>query len=212
VLKRIGLFALGLLGVLSVFFVHSWYKDWRHRDEVARQALEVIRQEIAESSALASLGDINIDPTDVTLEKLNEVLQRPGHEISDRPKNSKSIAIGWACGGDFCTVRAFFLAPRSGQVTLSAVPVELWISNTSFGRPFVGSIGGIHLGDPTEKLLAICKQNGYTSHNRINRISWNKDWDVRWIAKDDKITSLFFFNMTLLNRAQAELRELERKP
>ena len=68
--KKLGLFVLGLLGVLSLFFLHSWYKDSRRRNEVARQALGVIRQEMAESTALASLGDIDIDPAEITLKKL----------------------------------------------------------------------------------------------------------------------------------------------
>jgi len=48
-------------------------------------------------------------------------------------------------------------------------------------------------------------------YNGADRISWNKDWDVRWTAKDDKVTSLFFFNMTLMNSAQVKPVEFEEK-
>jgi hypothetical protein len=149
---------LGLLGVAGAFFLYPWYKNYRRQVPEGAQALNELHQFIAESSSLVTLGDINIDPADVTLKKLNDVLQRPPHEISARPKNSKSIAMGWACGGDLCTVRAFFLAPSDGQVSPSAVPITLWISQDNLGKSFVGSIGGIHLGDTTEKLFSICEK------------------------------------------------------
>jgi hypothetical protein len=210
--KNSGVLVLGLLGAAGAFFLYPWYRNYRRQVQEGEQALNELHQFIAESSSLATLGDINIDPTDVTLKKLNQVLQRPPHAISGRPKNSKSIGMGWACGGDLCTVEAFFLASSGGQVPPSAVPITLWISNNSgFGKPFPGSIGGIHLGDTSEKLLAICAKNGYKQQNGADRISWNKDWDVRYIAKDDKITSLFFFNMTLMNSAQAKPVEFEEK-
>jgi len=209
--KNSGVLVLGLLGAAGAFFLYPWYRNYRRQVQEGKQALNELHQFIAESSSLATLGDINIDPADVTLKKLNEVLQRPPHEISARPKNSKSVAIGWACGGDLCTVRAFFLAPNGGQVSPSAVPITLWISQDNLWKSFVGSIVGIHLGDATKKLLAICAKNGYKQQNGADRISWNKDWDVRWIAKDDKITSLFFFNMTLMNGVQVKPVEFEEK-
>ena len=204
--QKIGLFVLALLAVVSLFFLLPWYKESRRRDEAARRALGEIRQEIAETSALAALGDINIDPADVTLKSLNDVLQRSPHEISDHPKNSKFIRMGWACGGDLCTVTAFFLKPPGGQVPLSAPPVELWIGSASFGKPFAGSIGGIHLGDSPEKVIDICRQRGYQPRTRVQRISWDKDWEIAWTEMDGKVSSLVFFNMTLLNRAAAELK------
>jgi hypothetical protein len=55
------------------------------------------------------------------------------------------------------------------------------------------------------------KKNGHKLHNGADRISWNKDWDVRWIAKDDKITSLLFFNMTLMNSVRVKPVKFEEK-
>jgi len=206
--KHIGVLVLALLGAAAAFSLYAWYRNYSRQARAGDQALSEIRQFISESSSLATLGDINIDPADVTLQKLDKALQRPSHEIL---RNSKSVAMGWACGGNLCAVRAFFVAPSSGQVSPTAVPVTLWISQDNLRKSFVGSIGGIHLGDTTQKLFAICAKNGYKLHNGADRISWNKDWDVRWTAKDDKVTSLFFFNMTLMNSAQVKPVEFEEK-
>lgn len=168
------------------------------------QALGLIRQEIDEKAALASLGDINIDPAGLTLAKLNEVLQRQPHELSPSAKNS--TALGWACAGDSCAVVAFFHAPPGREVSPSVAPIELLVSTVGFGRPFQGSVGGIHLGDSVEKLIVICKQRGYQPRTEPHRISWDKDWEIGWTEMEGKISSFVFFNMTLLNRAAAELK------
>lgn len=137
----------------------------------------------------------------MTLGKLDETLQRPSHEISRRPKDSRSVAKGWACGGDLCTVTAFFLAPTSGDVPSSAVPVQLWITQNPLAKPFAGSIGGIHLGDTKEKLAEICRKRGFQLQSKDIRVPWDKDWEVHWLEKDDRIISLMFFNRTLVKRA-----------
>ena len=89
--KRIGLFFLGLLGIFAVFLLHSWYKENKRKADRAREALGLIRQEVDKKAALASLGNINIDPAGLTLAKLNEVLQRPPHELSRGTKNSTKL-------------------------------------------------------------------------------------------------------------------------
>jgi len=138
--KHIGVLVLALLGAAAAFSLYAWYRNYSRQARAGDQALSEIRQFISESSSLATLGDINIDPADVTLQKLDKPLQRPSHEIL---RNSKSAAMGWACGGNLCAVRAFFVAPSSGQVSPTAVPVTLWISQDNLGKTFVGSIGGI---------------------------------------------------------------------
>lgn len=199
-LKGIGFLFLGLLVLAAIFFVYPCYKDRKQTMKEARRAIEEIRQEAHESTALASLGDIKINLQDLTLRKLNEILQRPPKKLSDGGKNY--TWLGWACGGDLCTVKASFLVPAGNDVPSSATPAVLFLNDATFGKPFQGSIGGIHLGDPEEKLIAICEQNGYERKNELNGISWNEDWEVRWFASDGKIKGLVFFNVTLLNRAK----------
>ena len=158
-----------------------------------------MQQEIDEKAALASIGDVNIDPAGLTLAKLNEVLQRPPHDVF-RTQRPPMHALGWACGGDNCAVIAFFPVPPEIQISPSTAPVELLVTNIGFGKPLQGSVGGIHLGDSVEKLLDTCRRRGYQPKDKERRVPWNKDWTIRWYEENGKITVLAFFDTADLNR------------
>ena len=190
----------------AVLFATYWYKDARQRRQELKQALQMVRQEVKEKEALASLGNINIDPSGLTLGILNDLLRQPAHKL-EAPKGATSTWLGWACGGDLCAVLASFPIPPEKDVQPSSSPVVLWVSDVGFGKPFQGSIGGIHLGDSVDILRNLCLQRGHEAKDGPNRIFWNKDWKVSWSESEDhRVTSMLFFNMPLVNALRTDIK------
>jgi hypothetical protein len=201
--KWMGGILLGFIVSAAVLVGTYRYRDAQKRREQARQALQMIRQDIEEKARLASLGDISIDPSGLTLGKLNDILRQPAHKLTSA---ATSTRLGWACGGELCAVEAAFAIPAGTDVPSSAAPMLLSASGVGFGKPFQGSIGGIHLGDPVDVVLNVCRQHGYEV-KEPHRISWDKDWEVAWTESDHHtVSSLFFWNRTILNVMRASLK------
>jgi hypothetical protein len=163
-----------LLVVIALVTSHK-FDDTRERREKARQAFQMMQQEIAEKDKLASLGDIRIDLVGLTLGTLNERLQQQPHKLKSMPNNTR---LGWACGGDLCAVEADFDVPQKENVPPPTVPMLLRVTRVGFGKPFLGSIDEIHLGDPVDKVLESSRQRGNRPLSQNSRIPWNKEWDV----------------------------------
>jgi hypothetical protein len=134
--KWMGRGFLGLILAAVAVVGAYWYKDELKRNEKSRQALQTASQEIEEKDRLASLGDLSIDLSGLTLGKLNDVLQQPNHRLDSR---GSSTRVGWACGGELCALVAAFAIPAGKDLPLSAIPIQLAISTIGFGKPFQGS-------------------------------------------------------------------------
>lgn len=202
--KWMGRVLLTFIVAAAVFAGTFWYKGIQKKREQERQARQMIRQDIEEKARLASLGDISIDPSGLTLGKLNDILRQPAHKLTSA---ATSTRLGWACGGELCAVEAAFPIPPGRDVPSSAAPMLLSASGVGFGKPFQGSIGGIHLGDPVDVVLNVCRQHGYEVKKEPHRISWDKDWEVAWTESDHHtVSSLFFLNRTVLNVMRADLK------
>jgi hypothetical protein len=196
---------LGFVVAAAVFVGAYWYKDTRQRRQEARQALQIIRQEIIEKDKLASLGNIHTDPSQLTFGMLNELLRQPAHKLASAPTSTR---LGWACGGEGCAVYGYFPIPPGKEVPSSSTPVLLYVSTIGFGKPFQGSIGGIRLGDPVDVLKNVCLQ-GHEAKEGTHRIFRDKDWEVGWTeSKDHKVDTLLFFNKPLINALRTDQRTL----
>jgi hypothetical protein len=110
-----------------------WYKDRLERIEKSRQALQTISQETEEKERLASLGDISMDLSELTLGMLNGVLQQPMPRLDSR---GNSTRVSWACGGRLCALVAGFAIPAGKKLPLSVKPIQLTISDSGFEKPF----------------------------------------------------------------------------
>ena len=152
---------------------------------------------------MASLGDLSIDLSGLTLGKVNDVLQQPNHRLDSR---GSSTRVGWACGGELCALVAAFAIPAGKDLPLSALPIQLAISTIGFGKPFQGSIGGIHLGDSPDTILAVGRKHGYGAIKGNHRLTSDRDWEV-WRTDDCIADLLIFWNMSLLNSLSATQKE-----
>jgi hypothetical protein len=142
---------------------------------------------------------LTIDLSGLTLKRLNDVLQQPIHKLGSK---GHSTRVGWACGGELCALVAAFAIPEGKDLPSAAIPIELSISSIGFGKPFQGSIGGIHLGDSQEKILAVCRQHGYGVAKGNGRLTCDKGWEVAWTG-----SSLFFWNMHELESVVSNPKE-----
>ena len=194
---------LGLVLAAVAVVGTYWYEDGLERNEKSRQALQTIRQEIAEKERLASLGDMSIDLPGLTFGKLNDILRQPVHKLDSR---GNSTRVGWACGGELCALEAAFAVPPGKNLPLSATPIQLVVSTVGFGKPFQGSIGGIRLGDSPDRILDVCRKHVYGAVKGNNRLAWDKDWEVVWDG-DRKANLLIFWNMSFLNGLSAAQKE-----
>jgi hypothetical protein len=193
----VGIF-LGFLIVAGLVGSYE-HRDMRERRQRANEAFQMIRQETDEKAKLAALGDVSIDPAGLTLGKLNDILQRQPHKLASVPDTTR---LGWVCGGELCAIEAAFFVPRAENLPSSTAPLLISVSNVGFGKPFQGSIGGVHLGDSVEALRNTSRRHGNEPTLSQRRIPWDKDWEVGWTDTDGHaISSLTFFNKTALNKA-----------
>jgi len=190
--ESVGRVFLGLILAAVAVAGAYWYKDKLKRNEKSRQALETVNQEIEEKERLASLGDVNIDLSGLTLGRLNDAMQQPIHRLDSR---GNSTRVGWACGGELCALVAAFATPAGKDLPLSAIPIQITVSKEGFGKPFQGSIGGIHLGDSPDKILAVCRKHGYGATKGNRRLTADRDWEVSW-TDDCQADLLIFWNMS----------------
>jgi hypothetical protein len=197
----IGRVSLTLLIAAIVIFGMLWNNYEGKKRDLAKQALRTINQEIEETGRLASLGEISIDPSGLTLEKLNDVLRQPPHKLESRGGSNR---LGWACGGELCALNAAFLVPAGEDVPLSTTPFQITLSKPGFGKPFAGSIGGIHLGDSPDTILAVCRKHGYGASKGPNRLTLNSDWEVAWTGGNRATDLLIFWNMSALAKSGAK--------
>lgn len=193
---------LGVALAAVVIFGMVWLKNERRKTETAKQALRTINQEVEEKERLASLGDIHIELSGLTLGKLNDLLQQPPHKLVSKDDSSR---VGWACGGELCALDAAFLVPAGKNVPLSASPFHITVSTVGFGKPFTGSIDGIHLGDTPDRILAACRKHGYGASKGNNRLTLDADWEVAWTG-EHAADLLIFWNMSETTKSDANKR------
>jgi hypothetical protein len=139
--RRIVVAIIALVLAVVVFIGLPWYREVQRSRELAKQALLTIHQEIEEKEKLMALGNINVDLSGLTLERLNSLLQQQAHRLDS---NTSSTRLGWACGGELCAIQAAFPLPAGRDIPLSAAPMLVVVSGVGFGRSFSGSVGGIH--------------------------------------------------------------------
>jgi hypothetical protein len=198
-LKRIAFYLLGLLGVAFLLLAYPLYRENQVRTEHKRKANQLLSQMFAEQNALASLGDIDINPAGLTLAGLNEVLQQPARKVSDARNRTR---LGWACGGDNCAIWASFLIERDREILPSATPAVIVVTDFRLSDPHRISIGGVLLGEPAKNLLKLCQQRGYAPDEGKKMVSWDKDWKIVWTESDGRVSGLIFLNMKLTGRAE----------
>jgi len=186
-LKRTALSLLVVLGAYAGVWGYFQWKAQRVRAEVEKKLEPLFKQ----SDELAKLGNVDLDPRNLTLAQMEEEFQQPAQKLAGAKDTTK---LGWLCGTDQCAIWASFLVPYGQQVPSTAAPVLLLINSPFMQPPHHLAVGGIYLGETGEDIKKFCQTRGYGLEMGKNRISWDKDWSVAWAERDDKISLIVFAN------------------
>jgi hypothetical protein len=194
-LKRIAIYCIGFLSIVFILLGYSWFRDQPERAKAARESEAFLAEETAQKTALESLGDVSLDLSDLSLAKLEQKIHQPPLR---QPGAQNTTRLGWACGGQRCSIWMSFLVPFGQQIAPTATPAALVVTHplfTDFNRVVVG---GAYVGETVEEMKKFCKQRGYGLPVGKNRISWDKDWSLLWTDTNGKISWLVFANERMI--------------
>jgi hypothetical protein len=198
--KRIVIYILCFFVAVVVLLGYFWLKERQIRAETARDLNAFFADELAKKNALESLGDIELNPPDLSLGKLEEKLHQPSKR---KPGSQNTTRLGWACGQEQCSIWASFLVPFGQEISPNLVPAALVVMSPPFGDFHNVSFGGVHLGDKVEAMMELCLKRGYGRQIGSNRMSWNKDWNVAWGEVHGKVFFLTFYNEKMMKNVGA---------
>lgn len=185
--KRIYAYVLGIpLAFLGVLYAYSWCTLRPARLEARKFLADVAARE----NALDSLGDIDLDPTELTLAKFEETLGRPDRFLAE---THNSTRVGWACAGEDCEIWAWFQVSPGKEIPPVGVPAGFIVRDRSFRKsPHRISIGGIYLGESIANVKQFCQEH------RIeigpHEIIWDKRWKIFYGEMEGRITFLMLTN------------------
>jgi hypothetical protein len=190
--------ALLIVGSISGYL---WIKERPQREEMRRDSEAFLADLTARRNGLLALGEVNLDPSSLTLAELQQKL----HQQSMKKDGSQnSTRLGWACGHESCAIWASFLVPFGQEISSNLVPAALVVMSPPFGDFHNVSFGGVQLGAKVEEMEENCRKRGYGRQNAYHQMSWNKDWNVVWGEVNGKVVSLIFLNEVILKKAEAE--------
>jgi len=189
-LKRIAIYCTGLLSIVFIVVGYFWLKERPERLKTARELEAFLAEETAQKTALESLGNVNLDLSDLSLARLEQKLHQPHLR---KPGAQNTTGLGWACGVQRCAIWMSFLVPFGHEIAPTTTPAALVVTSPLFVDSHV-EVGGVHVGESVEEMKKFCEQHGYGVPVGKNRISWDKDWSLLWADRDGKISFLLFAN------------------
>ena len=180
---------------------YAWIKGRPQRAESRKQAEALLADLTAQRNGLIALGEVNLDPSKLTLADLQQNLHKPSKRM---PGSQNTTRLGWACGQEQCSIWASFLVPSGQEISPNLVPAALVVMSPPFGDFHNVSFGGVHLGDKVEAMRELCLKRGYGRQIGYNRISWNNDWNVVWGEVHGKVFFLTFYNEKMMKSVGAQ--------
>jgi hypothetical protein len=184
-----------ILGIPLAFFGVLYAYSWRQHQQAAEQGRKVLADLAGKYEALDSFGDIDLDPSGLTLARLEERFHQPARTLRGA---QNTVTIGWACMSEQCAIWVSFLAPPDRKLDPGAVPVALGIHDSRQIRPHRIAGGGIHLGEPIEDAKQFCKKRGYGVELGLSQITWDKHWKIVYAGTGGKVDLLVFANQDLM--------------
>jgi len=180
-----------------MIFGYVWFENWKFRQETLKELGPILADEQEQKNELLALGEVDLNPSDLTLATLEQRLKRA---VLKQSGDFNSTRLGWACGKERCAIWATFLVPLGQDIAPNAAPTGLVIKSPALGDFPNIRIGEIRLGQSDQKLVELWKGGGAGSQKLFRRISWDKDWTAARAGLDGKVFELVFANDTLLNR------------
>ncbi len=186
-----------LSGIGILYIGYNWFENQRWTTELQRDFGPRRADELAQRNALLALGDVDLNPSDLTLAVLQQKLHEPGLK---QPGDFNSTRLGWACVKERCAILATFFVPFGQEIPATRTPAGLVISSPSFGDFHNIGVGGVYLGESDEKLAGLDRSHGSKLSRRFRRVRWDRDWDAAWAGVNSKVFILVFSNETLQHR------------
>ncbi len=196
-LKRLSTYIAILLGLACMIFGYVSFENWRFRQETLKELGPILADEQDQKNELLAVGDVDLNPTGLTLATLEQRLKKA---VLKRSGDFNSTRLGWACGKERCAIWATFLVPLGQDIHPNAAPAGLIIKSPALGDFPSIRIREIRLGESDQKLVELWKGGGAGSQKVFRRIAWDKDWTAAWAGLDGKVFELVFANDTLFDR------------
>lgn len=200
-LKRLGICIAILLGIAFIISGYFRFEDWKLRQEVLKEIGPILADEEEQKNQLSALGEVDLDPSDLTLATLEQRLNTP---VQKQPGDFNTTRLGWACVKERCAIWATFLVPVRQNIPPDTVPAGLIIKSPALCDFPNIRIGEIRLGESDQKLVERFKGGGSGSRKVFRRVSWDKDWSAAWAGLDGKVFEMVFSNDTLLRRLEIQ--------
>jgi len=200
-LKRLSTYIAILLGLAFMIFGYVWLENWKFRQETLKELGPILADEQEQKNELLALGEVDLNPSDLTLATLEQRLKKA---ILKQSGDFNSTRLGWVGGQQRCAIWATFLVPRGQDIPAKATPAGLVIKSPALGDFPNIRIGEIRLGESDQNLVKLWKGSGAGSRKIFRRISWDKDWTAAWAGLDGKVFELVLRNDTLLYRFASE--------
>jgi hypothetical protein len=130
----------------------------------------------------ASTIDADLDPARITFGKLDEIMLRCSESRTTSRSISNAPDVEWCKGA---VVARFF---AYGEIPPSTRPISLYIE-----MPYKGSLRGIHLGDPVEKILTLGRKYGKkpkSDQKYRSEVDLDGPWSISWTEDGGKIRTL----------------------
>lgn len=200
-LRRLSIYIAIFLGLAFVVFSYIRFETSKFRQETLKELGPILADEQAQKNQLLGLGDVDLNPSGLTLAILEQRLKKAALKQSG---DFNSTRLGWACGKERCAIWATFLVPLGQDIPPDAAPAGLVIKSPALGDFPNIRVEEIRLGESDQKLVELWKGGSTGSQKLFRRITWDKDWTAAWAGLDGKVFELVFANTTLLYRFTKE--------
>ncbi len=202
-LKKVLSIVAILAGIGFLYLGYTWFGTWQWKTWLQKEFGPGRGDELAQKNALLAFGDVDLNPSDLTLAVLEQNLHQPEWK---RAGDFDSTMLGWACVRERCAIRATFFVPIGQEIPQSTLPAGLIVSSPSFGDFHNIAMGRIHLGESDEKLVELDRFHKPRATNKFQVVIWDKDWQAAWAGISGKVFVLVFSNVTLQHRFEKERR------
>lgn len=205
--KKILILCAILLGIGVLYLGYNWLENQSWKAELQRDFGPRRADELAQRNALLALGDVDLNPSNLTFAVLQQKLHEPGWK---HPGDFNSTRLGWACVKERCAILAIFFVPFGQEIPPTMAPAGLTISSPSFGDFHNIAVGGLYLGESDEQLANL--DQSHQSSRKFRVVRWDRDWDAAWAGFNHKAYVLVFSNQTLQRRFIDEQNVAVHKP
>ncbi len=181
-----------IVGILLALYGIAYALDWYTLRPARLEARKTLAELEARENALVLLGDIELDPTDLTFANLEEILGPPDLTSGEVQNTTKA---GWACAGKDCEVWASFLTSPGQQILPAQVPATFIVREFRKSAHRI-SVAGVYLGESVENVKQFCRENGFESEG--HEIIFDKHWKIMYGEWGNRVIRLLLVNQDAL--------------